>query len=286
MRVVPTGTALLLGVCTALLASAPVSGEIYRWTDAEGRLHFTQSLDKVPPQHRAAARRSAQTPSAERVSTYSGSPGAAAAAAPRALRASGGEVEIPFVLQGNVMRVEAVVNDRVRVPFLIDTGASGVSLPSAYAEQLGIRVRGDTPYRELHTANGVVARPLVEIESVQLGGARVEGLSATLNPAMQIGLLGGSFFNNFIYRVDAARGVITLAPNAQIRAGLGQDQWRQRFQQLREPLDRLDAYLREHTHLPAAEQRELEQRRSELETALLELEREANRLDVPQVWRY
>ena len=283
MRVVPTGNAWLLGVCMALLASAPASGEIYRWTDAAGRLHFTQSLDKVPPEHREAARRSAEQPASERVSTYSGSP---SAAAPRTLRASGREIEIPFVLQGSVMRVEAVVNDRVRVPFLIDTGASGVSLPTAYAERLGIRVRGDTPYQETHTANGVVARPVVEIDSVQLGGARVEGLSATLNPSMEIGLLGGSFFNNFIYRVDAARGVIALAPNAQIRAGLGESQWRQRFQQLREPLDRLDAYLREHGHLSAAEQRELLQRRSQLEATLLELEREANRLDVPQVWRH
>lgn len=271
----------------AVLAAAPVAAEIYRWTDAQGRLHFVQSLDRVPPEYREAARRSAAQPSPARVHTYSGATEGAAAPAPRAtsLR-SGREVEIPFVLQGSVMRVEAVVNDHVRVPFLIDTGASGVSIPTHYAERLGIRVRGDTPYQETHTANGVVARPLVPIRSVQLGPARIENLSATVNPSMQIGLLGGSFFNNFIYRVDAARSVIALAPNDQIRAGLGADQWRERFDQIRAPLARLDDYLSDHPNLDVGELGRLASRRAELEGMLLELEREANKLGVPQVWRY
>ena len=117
------------------------------------------------------------------------------------------------------MRVEAVVNDQLRVPFLIDTGASGVAIPSRYAGRLGIRARGDMPYVETHTANGVVSLPLVPLQSVQLGGARVENLSATLNPSLEFGLLGGNFLNNFVYSVDTARNVITLAPNDKIRGG-------------------------------------------------------------------
>ena len=34
------------------------------------------------------------------------------------------------------------------------------------------------------TANGVVARPLIRLDAVELSGARVEGLEATVNPSM------------------------------------------------------------------------------------------------------
>jgi TPP-dependent pyruvate/acetoin dehydrogenase alpha subunit len=118
-----------------------------------------------------------------------------------------------------------------------------------------------------------------------VGGARVEGLHATVNPAMQVGLLGGSFFNNFVYRVDAAEGVITLEPNDRIRGGLDAQSWRARFRAVRDPLERLEAYLREREISRAGERQRLEQRRAELRESLARLEDEANRFDVPVAWR-
>ena len=73
----------------ALAVAGAARGEIYRWTDAEGRLHFTQHLDQVPPEQREAARRGAGTASSARVQTYSGTTDGAApqAARPRRSRA-------------------------------------------------------------------------------------------------------------------------------------------------------------------------------------------------------
>ena len=48
----------LVGVLA--LAAAPSAAEIYRWTDENGRVHFTQDLSKVPARHRAAAEDAAQ----------------------------------------------------------------------------------------------------------------------------------------------------------------------------------------------------------------------------------
>src|SRR5262249_49386544 len=154
------------------------------------------------------------------------------------------EIEIPFKRLGSLMRVDATVNDHVVVPFLIDTGASGVSIPTAYAAKLGVRVRSDTPSVAVTTANGVVARPLVPLQSIEVDGARVENLPATLDPELEFGLLGGSFFNNYVYRVDAARSVMTLVPNDQMRGGLDEAQWRKRFESYTDPLSRLETYLR------------------------------------------
>jgi clan AA aspartic protease (TIGR02281 family) len=204
-----------LGLAAVILAAAGgARGEIYRWTDAEGRLHAAGRIDQVPPQYRNAARENAITSRPAAPADPEPAVPAAATPAPTArTRGLRREIEIPFTKIGTLMRVDATVNDAVSVPFLIDTGASGVSIPTSYAEKLGVRVRSDTPRVAVTTANGIVARPLVPLSSIEIRGARVEHLSATLDPGLEFGLLGGSFFNNYIYRVDAARSVMTLVPN-------------------------------------------------------------------------
>jgi len=265
----------------ALLGAADAAAEIYRWTDAQGRLHFTESLDQVPPQYREGARRNAEAQPPSKFQTYERPTRAQAAQADRYSE----QIRIPFVRDGSLMRVDVQLNDQLSAPFLIDTGASGVSLPSHVAEQLGIRIRSDTPHVKVITAAGVVARPVVTLQSVQLGRARVEGLEATVNPAMRVGLLGGTFFNNFIYQVDAAAGEILLVPNDRLRGGLDEAAWRARFETLRDPIERLDAYLASGEVVRQAELERLERNRAALHAQLEELERRANRLEVPQAWR-
>ena len=285
MRLVPfPPTLALLLVACALLPAQGVSAEVYRWTDDEGRLHFTERIERVPREHRAAARKRASRASTAPLQTYSGAAPAARAPA-RGLSRYDQEVRVPFIADGTLMRVTARVNDLVEAPFLIDTGASGISLPSHVAEDLGIRVRPDTPTIRVTTANGVVSRSVVTLRSVELGRARVENLEATINPSMDIGLLGGNFFNNFVYRVDAAESAITLVPNEQIRGGLRAKDWKERFRSLRNPLARLAAHLESGEVRRKGERAELERRRVALQMRLEELEMEANRLDVPQAWR-
>jgi clan AA aspartic protease (TIGR02281 family) len=269
----------------ALALAGAAHGEVYRWTDAEGRLHFTGSLDQVPAEQREAARRGAETApaGADRVHRYSGSTSSQAPS--RASRARRDEIEVQFARMGSLMRVEATVNDLVRVPFLIDTGASGVSIPRAYVEKLGVRIRPDTPHVQVTTANGVVARPVISLRSVEVDGARVENLMAVVDPGLEFGLLGGAFFNNYIYRVDAARGVITLAPNEDLRGGLGEEQWREQFRVWADPLQRLEDYLRDHPQLEAADRAALVARQQQLEQGLRELESRADALGVPRIWR-
>jgi clan AA aspartic protease (TIGR02281 family) len=266
-----------------LLVSATAGGEIYRWTDAEGRRHFTQRLDKVPPGQREAAKQSVSE-EARPTARVDSRPAARERARAHA-RSQRGRIEIPFERMGSVMRVQVRLNDHVEAPFLIDTGASGVSLPARIADQLGIRVTSSTPTLTMHTANGVVARPVVTLDAVELGGARVEGLRATVNPTMEIGLLGGTFFNNFVYQVDAAAGVIRLEPNENVRGGMTAAEWSMRFQELRAPIAKLDAYLASQEVIRKGERARLERHREDLTRALEELDTEANRFSVPYRWR-
>ena len=267
----------------ALLLAPPTRAEIYRWTDSAGREHFTQDLNQVPARHREAARRAAAaTPKRDPLQSYS-----APANTGHHLRASprGGVHEIHFDRRGTLMMVQVQLNDRVVAPFLADTGASGIAIPHAVAQQLGIRIDADTPTVVVGTANGNVVQPLVELDSVQVGTARVEGLHANVSSTMQIGLLGGAFFNNFVYQVDAAAGVITLRPNDSVRGGFTQNQWREQFRRVRVPLAALEERIDSGVDRRKGRIAELEGRRRALQRELAELESLANRAAVPQGWR-
>jgi len=262
-----------------LLQTSDASSEIFRWVDEAGKLHFAQSIQQVPPQHRKQALDQNAARSDGIFQTYTRDADQQ--------RTSGSDTyRIPFVAEGSLMRVTAIVNGHVEIPFFIDTGASGISLPASAATRLGISVGPNTQRISMQTANGQIELPLVRLDSVELAGARVEGLMATLNPTMNIGLLGGTFFNQFSYGVDPVANVITLERNhAAVVPNPGEDHWRRRFQEVRGSLEQLDAYLRNREGLNETRREELELKRGELEARLDALEREANRDSVPRAWR-
>jgi clan AA aspartic protease (TIGR02281 family) len=293
MRLFPATVIL----AAALSAPDGARAEIYRWTDDQGVEHFSHELSKVPPSKRPAAVEGAHAPSAEpsRLQTYSdggnkewvplasGAPASLAPAHPR-VRSRGGEIRIPFVKQGTLMMVQVRLNDQVDAPFFIDTGASGVSIPHAIVRRLGIRIDADTPRVEVQTAAGIVAEPVIDLDSVEVGGARVEHLAAIVNSSMDVGLLGGTFFNNFVYEVDAAQSVITLRENDGVRGGLAEPQWRERFESVRAQIGRLAAYIdTRDTDDPRLPQ--LQANLAALEGQLEDLDRAATLAGVPQNWR-
>ncbi len=82
-----------------------------------------------------------------------------------------------------------------RVTFLLDTGASDISVPGDLAEKLGLR-RG--PAQQYNTANGVITGYLTRLDSVKLGEIELHDVRASINPHEQGDelLLGMSFLKN------------------------------------------------------------------------------------------
>ncbi len=78
------------------------------------------------------------------------------------------------------------------VEFLLDTGATTVSIPGHLARELGLR-RG-RPMRA-NTAAGQVTSYATRLDSVQLGGITQRDVWASINPSMDLNevLLGMSF---------------------------------------------------------------------------------------------
>jgi aspartyl protease family protein len=78
------------------------------------------------------------------------------------------------------------------VEFMLDTGASDVSVPVPVAEELGLRKGQPVLYR---TANGTIRAWQTVIEEIRLGELRIGPVRASINPGAQGDdiLLGMSF---------------------------------------------------------------------------------------------
>ncbi|MBM4385129.1 MAG: TIGR02281 family clan AA aspartic protease [Deltaproteobacteria bacterium] len=274
-------------IATAALAASfatLASAEIYRWVDGEGRVHFTQNLSQVPAHARAEAERTARSESPRRTpaATVASAPGEFAASRTRGFRSG---AQIKFEKQGNAMLVYVRINDAVTAPFLVDTGASDVVVPAHVADAAGIHVTSDTPREVYTTANGTIESPVVTLSSVEVGDVRVENVRGSLSDLMNVGLLGGSFFNNFTFQINPGESVITLFPNEHVRAGGNAEEWRERFGGLRRDLAALDRHLSNGVLLDQVRAADLARRRAEIAAELEALEDEANRAGVPAAWR-
>ena len=92
------------------------------------------------------------------------------------------------------------------IRFLVDTGATSIALPAAFAQRAGIDFRRGEPGLT-STANGLVPVYRVNLDTVRLGGIELQSVEAVVFEAgLDTALLGMSFLN----RVDMRREGETL----------------------------------------------------------------------------
>lgn len=94
------------------------------------------------------------------------------------------------------------------VVFLLDTGATSVSVPAAVASRIGLR--GEYP-QQVRTANGTITVQTTLLESVTLGGLNLQRVQGHINPGMQGEevLLGMSFLRYF--DLKTSNGLLTIS---------------------------------------------------------------------------
>lgn len=283
---------LHLTLLSALVLAAPAGGgEIYRWTDDQGRTHFTQDLSRVPRPHRSQARDSAsQQGGGNLVRSERSVPPAGRAPGSTPPSRRGEVTRIQVQRAGTSMRVVALLNGRVRAPFIVDTGASDVTIPRWVADELGIRITDRTRTQVYQTANGRIEEPVVTLDSVDLGGATAQNVAASVSSSMPVGLLGLSFFNRFRYQVDPHEGMITLEPNGLeesgfLRGGRSESEWRMQFRQLYGRRTLVEARMARLSPAHSRLLEDLSEEREQIDDQIQELEIEADRARVPQRWR-
>jgi len=117
-------------------------------------------------------------------------------------------VTIAADASGHFVTMGSINGSSVR--FLVDTGATFVSLPAAEARRLGINylqgARG-----QLQTANGMAAAYRVKLDSVRIGDVELNNVDGVVseNDTMGLTLLGMSFLNRMEMRRDGQSMTLT-----------------------------------------------------------------------------
>jgi aspartyl protease family protein len=169
-----------------------------RWVDGDGVLHFTDKLENVPEAYR------------ERTASLDIPPTPPRPAEP----ARPDSVSIPLESEGQVAVVLAVLNGRTPASLIVDTGATYTVISYDMADELRIDVSEHTPVTRLQTANGVITAPVVELDSVDVGGMKLNQIKAAVHdfasgmPAA--GLLGLNFLKHFRVDIDTATRTLVL----------------------------------------------------------------------------
>ncbi len=132
-------------------------------------------------------------------------------------RMAGNALAVPLRRIGGVLLVASRINGQVSTNFIVDTGASVVTISHALADRLGLEYT-QNPKQRLITPSGIMLSPRVVLDTVHVpdeagaGLTRVEAVVATLpaTPPDIGGLLGQSFLRHFHVTVDGERAVMHL----------------------------------------------------------------------------
>lgn len=176
------------------------AAEYYRWVDQNGVVHFTDNLHNIPEIQRGKIGRIQSVEPSKNQTP------------PVALLPT--KASIPFEKQGQVVIVEATLNKKAAVRFIVDTGASYTMISSALAKELDIDTEQNRRTAPFQTANGIIQAPLVSLESITVGGMEIRNLTAAVHdivPDSRVaGLLGLNFLTNFRLDIDTQKGVLHL----------------------------------------------------------------------------
>ena len=186
---------LLVLLVSLLRAGAARPAEMFRWVDDQGVVHLTDSLKEIPEKFRAQV-----------TLMKTSRPAPAPVPDDKAL--------VKFQKQGELMVVQAMLNEKTAAKFVVDTGASYTTISQAMAKQLQINLENVSTVIPLQTANGVIEAPLARVGSLEVGGFALKDLAVVVHDVFPdpniAGLLGLNFLSQFHLGIDSKNGILYL----------------------------------------------------------------------------
>ena len=279
---------VILFIVILVVLASPSDGEMYKWVDEQGTVHFADDLSKVPENYRQDAE-TRKTPKEIPSTEMREKP--TMLSIPKTSKPEG--IEVNLLRRHELLLVEVLLNNRVRQHFIVDSGASFTLISRKTAMELGLTIDENTPIIPVATVNDVILTPLVTLKSLRVGNAEVENVEALVYTMAsdKEGLLGNSFLNKFRVVLDSVSGKMALyplqgEPSPDRPGGYGKDYWVGQFRFYNRNLMELKRLKTNY------ESRGL---RSELnrvnntiryfENQLNELDRRASFAGVPRNWR-
>jgi clan AA aspartic protease (TIGR02281 family) len=263
-------------------------GEMYKWVDEKGTVHFTDDLSSIPEEYRQNAE--TRKPPKEIPTPQ---PKEKPASMPSPKISEGEGISIDLIRKGELSLLEVFLNGRVKQYFVVDTGASFTVINRATAKELGITVDENTPFIPVFTASSLIFTPLVTLQSIRVGQAEVENVDVLIHdlPSDSAGLLGNSFLNKFKVMIDSVNGKMTLfsmqgTPSPERPGGYGKDFWISQFHFYNRVLEELKKIKRRYEGRgTSSELTRVNNAIRYFENQLSEFERKASFAGVPRNWR-
>lgn len=195
----------ILGLSLATLGLWPATAwaQMYRWTDEQGGIHYSQGIYSVPERFRSKAQLLAYP---ERPASPAASPSPAEGETSRVTR-------IPFT-PGKAIMVSAKINGEGSAQLMLDTGASVTVINPRVLAGMGIGSR-EAVRGTVKGATGTAHVLFVPVESIEVGGARSGPLRVAAHDVelgQGDGLLGRDFLDQFTVNIDSTAGVVTISP--------------------------------------------------------------------------
>ena len=191
-----------LGV--VLLLPALSVAQVYRWEDERGIVHYTNSLQQIPESYRSQlGPLPPASVSPDRSDEVVASPVAPAMASAR----------IPYT-PGAPILVSARIGGSGPLTLILDTGADRTLVAPQALSRLGIAT-ADAPRAEIRSVTGTAQGQVVQVASIEVGGAKVGPLRIIAHDAdlkSADGLLGRDFLEHFTVTIDAKERLVTLVP--------------------------------------------------------------------------
>ena len=131
------------------------------------------------------------------------------------LKGQESKIVIRFAPGTRQIPVTASINQEAEQDFIVDTGASMVTIPFSTVRALGIVISVRNPRRKVYTASGELYAPEVVLDSVTLEGFEVNNVKALvmdLPNQPNVGLLGLNYLRRFRMDLNTDEGLLMLAP--------------------------------------------------------------------------
>ncbi len=283
---------IILFIMILIVYPSPGDGEMYKWVDEKGTLHFADDLSRVPERYRPDAEtlKAPKEISSPEIREKGKEP-QPLPSAPAATESKGFEVNL--FRRYELWLAEVVLNERVKRHLVVDSGSSFMLISQQTAKELGVTVDESTPFIAGNTVSGMILTPLVTLKSVRVGNATVENVEAVIYsmPSGQDGLLGNSFLNKFRVALDAIHSKMVLhsmkeIPSPDRPGGYGWDYWVGQFRFYHRNLaDLKKLKARYESQGARSEATRVNNAIRYFENQLSDLERRASFAGVPRNWR-
>ncbi len=275
-----------------LLFGSLAYGDVYKWVDEKGTLHFTDDLSKIPEKYRPEVETIKKPKEKETIKVSPpDSMGKTSSSILQQEEPPG--YEVPLIRKYEIFLAEVVLNERLKQYFVVDTGASFTLISHQTATELGIPIDETTPFLRVSSVSHILLTPLITLKSIRVGKAEVQDVEALVYtmPNYQ-GLLGNSFLNKFKVTIDSLNGKMMLyslkgSPSPDRPGGYSKDYWVSQFRFYHRTLEELKKLksIYETRSSSAQELTRINNGIRYFESQLNELERKASLAGVPRNWR-